>query len=96
MKLTKGGFDIIRKAFGKLSESQVSAFNHIVSTMDADKSISYPQGAYILATIWHETATTMQPIAVRRQSIALRWYRRRWNLRRAPVSALEFCTRRGF
>ena len=63
MKLTKGGFDIIRKAFGKLSESQVIAFNHIVSAMDADKSISYPQGAYILATIWHETATTMQPIA---------------------------------
>ena len=63
MKLTKGGFDIIRKAFGKLSESQVSAFNHIVSAMDADKSTSYPQGAYILATIWHETATTMQPIA---------------------------------
>ena len=63
MKLTKGGFDIIRKAFGKLSESQVSAFNHIVSAMDADKSITYPQGAYILATIWHETATTMQPIA---------------------------------
>ena len=63
MKLTKGGFDIIRKTFGKLSESQVSAFNHIVSAMDADKSISYPQGAYILATIWHETATTMQPIA---------------------------------
>lgn len=63
MKMTKGGFDIIRKAFGKLSESQVSAFNHIVSAMDADKSITYPQGAYILATIWHETATTMQPIA---------------------------------
>lgn len=63
MKLTKGSFDIILKAFGKLSESQVSAFNHIVSAMDADKSITYPQGAYILATIWHETATTMQPIA---------------------------------
>ena len=63
MKLTKGGFDIIHKAFGELSESQVSAFNHIVSAMDADKSITYPQGAYILATIWHETATTMRPIA---------------------------------
>ncbi|MED6004885.1 MULTISPECIES: glycoside hydrolase family 19 protein [Enterobacteriaceae] len=63
MKLTKGGFDIIRKAFGKLSESQVSAFNHIVSAIDADKSISYPQAAYILATIWHETARTMLPIA---------------------------------
>lgn len=53
----------MRKAFGKLSESQVSAFNHIVSAMDADKSITYPQGAYILATTWHETATTMLPIA---------------------------------
>ena len=63
MKMTKGGFDILRAKFGKLSESQVSAFNHIVSAMDADKSISYPQGAYILATTWHETATTMLPIA---------------------------------
>ena len=63
MILTKSGFDIIRNKFGKLSKSQVDAFNHIVSTMDADKSITYPQGAYVLATTWHETATTMLPIA---------------------------------
>lgn len=59
MKMTAGGFKII----GKLNQSQVDAINHIVSAMDADKSITYPQGAYILATIWHETDKTMLPIA---------------------------------
>lgn len=63
MKMTTGGFAIIRENLGRLKESQVSAINHIVQKMNEDKSISYPQGAYILATIWHETATTMQPIA---------------------------------
>ena len=63
MKMTKGGFDILRAKFGKLSQSQVDAINFIVDAMDKDKSITYPQGSYILATIWHETATTMQPIA---------------------------------
>lgn len=63
MKMTKGGFDILRKTFGKLSQSQVDAINFIVDAMDKDKSITYPQGAYILATTWHETATTMLPIA---------------------------------
>lgn len=63
MKMTKGGFDILRAKFGKLSQSQVDAINFIVDAMDKDKSITYPQGAYILATTWHETATTMLPIA---------------------------------
>lgn len=63
MKMTKGGFDILRAKFGKLSQSQVDAINFIVDAMDRDKSITYPQGAYILATTWHETATTMLPIA---------------------------------
>lgn len=63
MKMTKGGFDILRQKFGKLSQSQVDAINFIVDAMDKDKGITYPQGAYILATTWHETATTMLPIA---------------------------------
>lgn len=63
MKMTKGGFDILRAKFGKLSQAQVDAINFIVDAMDKDKSITYPQGAYILATTWHETATTMLPIA---------------------------------
>lgn len=59
MKLTPNGFKII----GRLNQSQVDALNHIVGEMDKDKSISYAQGAYILATIWHETDKTMLPIA---------------------------------
>lgn len=59
MKLTPNGFKII----GRLNQSQVDALNHIVGEIDKDKSISYPQAAYILATIWHETDKTMLPIA---------------------------------
>ena len=63
MKMTKGGFDIIRSGLGRLTQSQVDEINFIVDSMDKDKSISYPQGAYILATTWWETANTMLPIA---------------------------------
>jgi len=63
MILTKGGFDILRKGLGILNQSQVNEFNFIVSEMDKDKSITYPQASYILATVWHETAKTMLPIA---------------------------------
>lgn len=63
MKMTSGGFDILRKSLGKLTQSQVDEINFIVDSMDKDKSISYPQGAYILATTWWETAHTMLPIA---------------------------------
>lgn len=63
MKMTKGGFDILRSGLGRLTQSQVDEINFIVNSMDKDKSISYPQGAYILATTWWETAHTMLPIA---------------------------------
>lgn len=62
MKMTAGGFDILRKNLGRLNQSQVDEINFLVDEMDKDKSISYPQGAYILATVWHETATKMLPI----------------------------------
>lgn len=62
MILTKGGFDVIRNALGRLTESQVNEFNFLVAEFDKDKSITYPQAAYMLATTWHETATTMLPI----------------------------------
>lgn len=60
--MTQGGFSILRNAFGKLTQSQVSEIEFLVSTFDKDKSISYPQAAYMLATTWHETATRMLPI----------------------------------
>lgn len=62
MKMTAGGFNIIRNVLGKLTQSQVDEINFIVGEMDKDKAINYPQGAYILATVWHETAKTMLPI----------------------------------
>lgn len=62
MKMTKGGFDILRASLGRLTQSQVNEINFLVVEFDKDKSISYPQAAYMLATTWHETATTMLPI----------------------------------
>ena len=63
MILTAGGFKILRDNFGRLTQSQVDGFNFLVSEIDKDKSISYAQAAYILATTWHETAHTMLPVA---------------------------------
>ena len=62
MKMTPGGFSILRKSFGKLTQEQVDGINFLVLAFDADKTISYPQAAYMLATAWHETDKTMQPI----------------------------------
>ena len=62
MILTKKGFDILRQGLGKLTQSQVDEINFIVSEFNKDKSISYPQAAYMLATAWHETAARMLPI----------------------------------
>lgn len=62
MILTKKGFDIIKQGLGKLTQSQVDEINFIVSEFDKDKSVSYPQAAYMLATAWHETAARMLPI----------------------------------
>lgn len=63
MKLTKGGYDILRKDFGVLRQTQVEGLEFIVAVMHEDRSLTYAQAAYILATTWHETAHTMQPIA---------------------------------
>lgn len=62
MLMTEAGFKVLRDKFGKLSQSQVDGINHIVSAMHNDKGISYAQAAYVLATTWHETAKTMQPV----------------------------------
>lgn len=52
-------FANIRRKFGKLRQSQVDAFNLFFDEWDgSDKR----ELAYILATVWHETAKTMQPI----------------------------------
>ena len=52
----------MRNALGKLTSSQVSEIEFMVNEFDKDKSVSYPQAAYMLATAWHETSARMLPI----------------------------------
>lgn len=54
-------FTALRKmAGGKILQSQVEGANEILS---AAQGLPIPHIAYLLATAWHETASTMQPIA---------------------------------
>jgi len=52
-------FGLIKSYFGVLKQSQVDSFNLFFDEWDGkDKRLL----AYILATVWHETAKTMRPI----------------------------------
>lgn len=55
-------YNNIRKAFGKLSTKQVEGFEAIFSEFEKQKLTDKRHLAYMLATIWHEVAKTMQPI----------------------------------
>lgn len=58
MKLTKGGFDILRsELFKSFTESQVEALNFLVEKCEEAK-LTYPETAYALATVYHETGVT--------------------------------------
>ena len=61
MKMTEGGFAIIRLKFGSLSQEAVDNINLIVETCEKYE-LTYPQTAYLLATTYHETAHTFKPI----------------------------------
>lgn len=56
----KALFDTIRPTLGPLSQSQVDGIELIVKST---RHLPLKHTAYILATAWHETAKTMQPIA---------------------------------
>lgn len=58
---SKKFFDVVREGFGPLKQSQVNGFNDIVGHALLRKT-TLDKVAYILATVWHETAFTMQPI----------------------------------
>lgn len=62
MKMTETGFKHIREKLGRLTQKQVDGINRYVDAMHEDKGITYAQAAYILATVWHETAREMEPI----------------------------------
>lgn len=56
----KAFFDHVRRFFGPLSQPQVDGFMVI---LNATLTLPMRHRAYVLATVWHETAKTMQPIA---------------------------------
>lgn len=63
MKMTPKGFDILRnELFGKLSESQVKGIERLVSASE-DGGLTYPETAYLLGTVYHETGYKMTPVS---------------------------------
>ena len=58
-------WDKLRSHFGRLNQSQVDGFNAVLSAINQYGSPANKPAyvAYMLATAWHETAATMQPIA---------------------------------
>ncbi len=55
-------FAAVRAHFGKLNESQIDGFNAIIA---ATRNLPVTWKAYCLGSVWHECATTMQPIIER-------------------------------
>lgn len=52
-------FEAVRVVFGKLSQSQIDGIETLLA---ATEDLPLEFRAYLLATSWHETAKTMQPI----------------------------------
>ena len=57
----KSFFDKVRTKFGPLNQGQVDGFENIIEEA-IRRGCENNDLAYILATVWHETAFTMQPI----------------------------------
>ena len=59
----KSFFDAVRKALGALTQPQVDGFTAILDEFERRRhQVSIPDLAYMLATVQHETASTMRPI----------------------------------
>ena len=61
MKMTSGGFEILRKQFGTLEQSFVNGVNLVVEESEK-QGLEYNQTAYVLATAYHESAGTFLPV----------------------------------
>lgn len=63
MILTSKSFNVLRESLFKngFTQSQVDALNFLVKKC-SDAGFSYPECAYALATVYHETNKTMLPI----------------------------------
>lgn len=64
MKFERGAFFARwRREFGALREPQVSAIEALLAALESDRHITDIRwAAYMLATVYHETAATMSPI----------------------------------
>ena len=76
-------FSTIRRSFGPLRQDQVDGFNVLLSAIE-ERCSSIPEASYLLATAWHETAFTMQPV---RETLA--------SSDEDAIARLEFAWRRG-
>lgn len=64
--------------FGKLSQSQVIGFEAVFDMWDLLKLTDVRWLAYILATVWHETNKTIQPIEEYGKGKGRRYAKRQW------------------
>lgn len=55
-------FNYVRTHLGPLDQSQVDGFNVLIKAWEDSKLTDTRWFAYMLATVWHETDQTMQPI----------------------------------
>lgn len=55
-------YDEVRRAFGSLTQGQVVGFEKILDKWTESGLVNLHFLAYMLATAWHETGSTMQPI----------------------------------
>lgn len=74
----KETYSKINVSFGKLSQSQVIGFEAIFDMWDLLKLKDSRWLAYILATIWHETKKTMQPIEEDGKGKGRKYGKRMW------------------
>lgn len=77
-------FNTVRARLGRLSQLQVQGFEAV---LDAIASAPLSHQAYMLATCWHETAATMQPV---REAFNLSEGWRKRNLRYYPYYGRGF------
>jgi hypothetical protein len=58
-------YRVVRAALGPLNQSQVDGFERFLDHFAGIQILLLNQAGYVLATAWHETAATMQPITER-------------------------------
>ena len=59
--MTAGGFEILRKKFGRLEQSFIDGVNLVVEEAEKE-GLEYNQTAYVLATAYHESDGTFLPV----------------------------------